>query len=285
MTLPVVTTTDLLMGPYVIYTGPFGMTEPPNANAAIPAGWTPAGSTQEGLRQVINQTYTNMEVDEIAMPVDARLTAQTVQLATALAEHRLDNYRLAFNLGGQGGINEVQTLTLGAATAGTFTLTFGGQTTTAIAYNATAAQVQAALEALGNINPGDVTVTGGPMPALVSITFTGQYAGTDVPVLTGTPTGLTGGTITIATSTAGKGGTKLGLSGNLTNASPQFRAVMAKGLGPAGNPRLVIARRTLSTESVENRYSKAGQGFIPITWTGYYVSPSIDAFVIDDTQA
>ena len=44
-------------------------------------------------------------------------------------------------------------------TGGTFTLTYNGQTTAAIAYNATAAQVQSALEALNNIAPGDVVVT------------------------------------------------------------------------------------------------------------------------------
>jgi hypothetical protein len=285
MTTPVVTVTDLLMGPYVGYTAPFGTTEPANAQAAVPPGWTPYGSTQEGLRQIINQTYTNMEVDEVAMPVDARLTQQMVQMATALAEHRLDNYRLALNVAGSGGTNEIQTISLGAATAGTVTLTLNGQSTAPIPYNATAAQIQAALEALSNVNPGDVVVSGGPWPAVVTITFGGQYASADVPAITGVGTGLTGGTVTINTSTPGVAGQRLGISGNLTNSSPMFRAIMAKGLGPGGYPRLVICRRALSTESVENRYSKAGQSFIPITWTGYYVSPSVDAFVIDDRQS
>ena len=38
-------------------------------------------------------------------------------------------------------------------------LTYSGQTTASIAFNASAAQVQAALEALSNIAPGDVVVT------------------------------------------------------------------------------------------------------------------------------
>ena len=46
-----------------------------------------------------------------------------------------------------------------ACHGGTFTLTYNGQTTAAIAYNATAAQVQSALEALNNVAPGDVVVT------------------------------------------------------------------------------------------------------------------------------
>src|SRR3954465_8763162 len=50
------------------------------------------------------------------------------------------------------GTNEVQTITVtGTPTGGTFTLTYSTQTTAAIAYNATAAAVQTALEALSNI--------------------------------------------------------------------------------------------------------------------------------------
>ena len=49
--------------------------------------------------------------------------------------------------------NETQTVRVTNATGGTFTLTFDGQTTAPIAYNATAAQVQAALEALAERRP------------------------------------------------------------------------------------------------------------------------------------
>lgn len=101
--------------------------------------------------------------------------------------------------------NEVQTLTVtGGPTGGTFTVTFDSQTTAAIAYNATAAVVQAALEGLSNVNPGDVAVTGdagGPY----AVTFGGQYLGENVASLTTTES-FTGGTtpdITVATTTAG----------------------------------------------------------------------------------
>lgn len=101
--------------------------------------------------------------------------------------------------------NEVETLTVtGGPTGGTFTITFSGQTTAAIAYNATAAAVQTALEALSNVNPGDITVTGnagGPW----TLTFGGQYLGEDVTQVTTTES-FTGGTtpdITVDTTTAG----------------------------------------------------------------------------------
>jgi hypothetical protein len=56
---------------------------------------------------------------------------------------------------------------------------------------------------LTNINPGDVTVTGGPLATgPFSVAFGGQYANTDVPAMTTTPTGGTG-TVDVATTTAG----------------------------------------------------------------------------------
>ncbi len=97
--------------------------------------------------------------------------------------------------------DEVQTITEGGAGLTSFTLTFSGQTTAAIAAAATAAQVQAALEALSNIAPGDVVVTGaasGPY----TVTFAGALANTNVAQMTAAPTGGTG-TVTIATTTAG----------------------------------------------------------------------------------
>lgn len=101
------------------------------------------------------------------------------------------------------GATEVQTIGLGAASAGSITITFSGQTTGAIAFNASAATIQTALVALSNVDPGDITVTGGPFPGVATLTFGGQYDGVNVPQITATPTGLTGGTVTITTATAG----------------------------------------------------------------------------------
>ena len=71
--------------------------------------------------------------------------------------------------------NEKQTLDLyGTPTGGTLTLTFENLTTAGIAYNAAAAAVDSALEALPNLLVGDVTVTGGPLPgSTVTVEFTG----------------------------------------------------------------------------------------------------------------
>lgn len=91
---------------------------------------------------------------------------------------------------GQYSSNEKQRLQLSYATAptsGSIKLVFDGQTTGTIAYNATATDVLTALEALSNISLGDVKVTGGPWPtALIDVELTGQYANTDVALMTTT---------------------------------------------------------------------------------------------------
>jgi hypothetical protein len=55
-------------------------------------------------------------------------------------------------------VNEVQAVTI-RSDSGTFTLTFGANTTTPLPYNATAGEVQAALNALASINTGGGSVT------------------------------------------------------------------------------------------------------------------------------
>lgn len=72
--------------------------------------------------------------------------------------------------------NEVQTITLVGATGGTFTLTFGANTTAALPYNDSAANVQTALTGLASIGAGNATVTGnagGPY----TVTFVSALAG------------------------------------------------------------------------------------------------------------
>jgi hypothetical protein len=89
---------------------------------------------------------------------------------------------------------DVQTIKEGTnVTAGTFTITYDGQTTTAIAHNATATTVQAALIALSNLNVGDVVVTGGIVTTTpFTLKFGGSLAGTNVAAVTVNVTSLTG---------------------------------------------------------------------------------------------
>ena len=94
------------------------------------------------------------------------------------------------------GTAEIQTITAtGTVSGGTYTISFYGETTTAIAFGASAATVQTALIALSNIEPGDVVVTGGPLPGTpMVLTFGGMYAGADVGLVSINSAALTGTT-------------------------------------------------------------------------------------------
>jgi hypothetical protein len=90
--------------------------------------------------------------------------------------------------------NEIQTLTMGGGvTGGTFTVTALGKTTAALPWNATAAQVDSALSTAG-VPDDDVTVTRSGADGAQGYTFTYRLGLGDVATVSGSATGLTGGT-------------------------------------------------------------------------------------------
>ena len=101
------------------------------------------------------------------------------------------------------GTAEVQTLTeSGTITGGTYTISHSGKTTAAIAFNATAAAITSALQAVGL----NIVATGGPVDTTpVTLTFVNQGDVAQVTVDTTLLTGTTPG-ITPATSTPGTAG-------------------------------------------------------------------------------
>lgn len=90
-----------------------------------------------------------------------------------------------------GAMNEIQAVTVDA-TGGTFTLTYSAQTTSALAYNITAANLELALEALSNIGVGEATVTG-PTGGPWQVEFSGTLGGTNLTKMTANGGSLTGG--------------------------------------------------------------------------------------------
>jgi PKD repeat protein/glucose/arabinose dehydrogenase len=115
------------------------------------------------------------------------------------------------NSGGFGPFNDMktdesQTVRATNATGGTFTLTFDGQTTAPIAFSATAAQIQSAVQALSNVGAGNATATGGPVnTANVTVSFRGALAQKDVSQMTADASGLTGSSPTVAVATTQQG--------------------------------------------------------------------------------
>ncbi len=103
-------------------------------------------------------------------------------------------------------VNEVQLLTkTGTISGGSYTITLDGKTTGAIAYDATAATTQAALDALANVETADIVVTGGPIgTGNVTFTFSGtNYAGRNAGALSITSSLTGGGSAAFSTSTEG----------------------------------------------------------------------------------
>jgi hypothetical protein len=115
------------------------------------------------------------------------------------------------------GVDEVQLLTpSGTISGGDFTLTFDGEETDPIDWDATAAEIQAALEALPNVGEGNVVCTDGPIATdPVTVTFAGALAGLPVAEMTCDDANLTGSTpaIAVSTDTAGVRGTYRGAQG------------------------------------------------------------------------
>lgn len=140
--------------------------------------------------------------------------------------------------------NATYTLTAAATppSSGTFTLTFVGQTTAAIQYNATPAQVQAALEALSTIGTGNVLVTatvaeGAGTLAVAANVYTVEFIGTlaqGARTLTGTFTSLTpSGSIALAAGVVGAAPTELELVPVLATQIDIYLADSAAGLDAA----------------------------------------------------
>jgi hypothetical protein len=77
----------------------------------------------------------------------------------------------------------------------------------ALTWNCEADDVRAALQDLANMEQGDVGVSGGPLPGTpIVVTFRGQYADTDVALMTVTDDTLDDGTLTITETVKGDPG-------------------------------------------------------------------------------
>lgn len=98
------------------------------------------------------------------------------------------------------GVNEMQ-LIASNATGGTMDVVWSGQTAAAVAWNVSTANLQLALEALSNLVPGDVIVTGAPGAWYVE--FAGTKAAANQPQITLVTASLTGGSAAVVTTRSG----------------------------------------------------------------------------------
>jgi hypothetical protein len=130
----------------------------------------------------------------VALTNDATSTSDSITYTTTVAAHRYLDKSVATVVQAQ--FDELQQIALtGSPTGGTFTLTFGGQTTVAINWNDPASTVQTRLQALSSIGANNALVTGGPGPATPWVVeFAGTMAKTAEALITLQTNSLTGGT-------------------------------------------------------------------------------------------
>jgi hypothetical protein len=157
---------------------------------------------------------------------------------------------------GFGDTDEIQRIAIeGTPTGGTFTLSFSGSTTAPIPWNATAAQVTAALEALPTIGAGNVTASGGPLPGTpIDVTFIGALAGRDVAAITGS-----GALLTKDVSFAD--GVSTDTSATYTSATAAFTAAdVGKGITGTNIPIDTTIASVTNPTTVELSQAATGTG-------------------------
>lgn len=112
--------------------------------------------------------------------------AQTIEADGTSLTGDVHSATVAVQIEGRRPADETQNLRV-RALRGTYTLALEGQSTGALPFDATASTIQTELEALPNLDPGDVSVSGGPgdlpgsTPYLIS--FSGARSHQDVPTL------------------------------------------------------------------------------------------------------
>lgn len=196
--------------------------------------------------------------------------------------------------------NEVQSVAItGAPEGGTFTLEVvypngTSETTGAIAYDATAANVKTALAALNGLSADDIDTAGGPLPgSAVSVTFKGAYANTNMPMMTADGSLLTGGTtpaVAVTQTTQGRLWTRLPdptkVSANFLAKFENFNPAFA--LQKEGSTLVEVGAESLSLTIAETDLEAANLGFLSTLRTTTAPGPAqvgYDALVQPSTEA
>ena len=118
---------NLVLGPARLYVAPFKSTEPqdatvtPNGYLTPPgAPWTDVGGTDGGVTFEIDNTYTDLQVDQVIMAVGSRLTEAKMTVTAKLSEMTLTNFQTAINnIGIQASGTGYQTMEIPVGTAST----------------------------------------------------------------------------------------------------------------------------------------------------------------------
>jgi hypothetical protein len=202
---------------------PYG-TPNPASMVALTNPWYDFGAmSTDGLTENLGQTRTEFKRWGSISPFQAVLTDVKHSFDVTFLESNPAVLGLYYRTGTTptptgAGTNEVQTIAIsGSPTGGTFSLTYGGQTTAPLAYNAATSAVQTALQGLSSIGASNVTVTGTAGVSYV-VTFVAALAATNVPniVAVGAFTGGTTPAVTVTATTGGASGQLINITDDTT---------------------------------------------------------------------
>jgi hypothetical protein len=161
--------------------------------SAQTASTVTGGEDAQGVEDFLSDLVTALRLKRES-PMNADDLADFAKSDPAVARaYAIDRYLV--------GTNERQTISHNG-TGGTFVLVVNGANSASIAWNATAAAVKTALEASIGMGPGSANVTGGPLPATVTVEFIGIAAEANIAQMTVATNSLTPGTPTITITTA-----------------------------------------------------------------------------------
>ena len=152
--------------------------------------------------------------------------------------------------GSFGGLDETDLVNPFQATGGSYTLSFEDQETGPIAWDASDAQVRAALEGLSTIGAGNVEVSAGSDAHEHIVSFTDELAYTDLPSLEGNGENLTGGTLvhlTVRTNVNGFSGRVGEEAGAEYGGVAVYSYILSEGFNRTAN-RYVFAADSGSNE-------------------------------------
>jgi hypothetical protein len=205
---------------------------------------------------------------EIQVVVIDRQPAALAQTFTAIGSPGITITTLQ---AGATGVPEVQRVALDSDThGGTFTLTFDGENTGALAYNITATALQTALQALASVGADNLTVTGS-FPEYV-LTFVGTLTG-DQPAVTASAAGLIGPVGVEGDLALNTAGIEQLLDGE---ASIETKLEISASIG--GNPvTLIQINATLINDQIPN--APASGTALP----SYYTASEADALFATQT--
>lgn len=99
---PVKDLTQVLVGVAYLYVAP-GSTNPVADTVAFgaqfPTPWKYVGSTDEGVQQGFDRDLTFHRVEEQSSPARVTINSSTISISTSLAEHTIENLKLALGSG------------------------------------------------------------------------------------------------------------------------------------------------------------------------------------------